>query len=68
MDAAKASVFFGGWVTEGEIASIRFGDEGQGWELMPVAGFLGHAKAVPEMRRRVGIVWGELGTDPAKQE
>ena len=68
MDAAKASVFLGGWVTEGEIASIRFGDEGQGWELMPVAGFLGHAKAVPEMRRRVGIVWGELDTDPAKQE
>lgn len=65
MDAAKASVFFGGRVTEEEIAAIRFGDEGQGWELMPVAGFLGHAKAVPEMQRRTAVVWGELGTDAA---
>ena len=61
MDAAKASVFFGGWVTEAEIGSIVFGDEGQGWELMPVDGFLSHAKAVPEMQRRVGIVWAEIG-------
>ena len=61
LDAARDSVFFGGRVTEEEIASIRFGDEGQGWELMPVAAFLGHDRAVPEMQRRVGIVWGEIG-------
>jgi 8-oxo-dGTP diphosphatase len=61
LDAARNSVFFGGRVTKDEVAAIRFGDEGQGWELMPVAGFLGHAKAVPEMQRRVGIVWGEMG-------
>jgi 8-oxo-dGTP diphosphatase len=61
MDAAKTSVFFGGRVTEEEVGSIRFGDEGQGWELMPVAGFLSHAKAVPEMQLRVGIVWEEIG-------
>jgi 8-oxo-dGTP diphosphatase len=61
MEAARASVFFGGWVTPDEVLAIRFGDEGQGWELMPVEGFLGHEKAVPEMQRRVGIVWAELG-------
>ncbi len=61
MDAAKASVFFGGWVTPDEVVSIRFGDEGQRWELMPVEGFLTHAAAVPEMQRRTGIVWGEIG-------
>jgi 8-oxo-dGTP diphosphatase len=61
LDAAKASVFFGGSVTAEEIGSIVFGDEGQGWELMPVAGFMGHAKAVPEMQRRAGIVWAEIG-------
>ena len=59
MDASRASVFFGGRLTEGEIAGIRFGDEGQGWEVMPVAEFLGHSQAVPEMQRRAGIVWAD---------
>lgn len=59
MDAARASVFFGGLVTTAEVGAIRFGDEGQGWELMPVPVFLRHAMAVPEMQRRVGIVWAE---------
>ena len=62
VEAGRTSVFFGGRLVREEIAAIRFGDEGQGWELMPVAGFLGHAKAVPEMQRRAGIVWGELGS------
>jgi len=57
----KTSVFFGGWLTRHEIGSIRFGDEGQGWELMPVEGFLRHPQAVPELQRRTGIVWGEIG-------
>lgn len=58
--AGRESVFFGGFLAREEIAAIRFGDEGQGWELMPVPAFLDHAKAVPEMQRRVGIVWEEL--------
>ncbi|MCU0828816.1 MAG: NUDIX hydrolase [Tabrizicola sp.] len=61
MDASRASVFFGGWLSPGEVAAIRFGDEGQGWELMPVTAFLGHGQAVPEMQRRAAIVWGEIG-------
>jgi 8-oxo-dGTP diphosphatase len=60
MEAARRSVFFGGWVSLEEVASIRFGDEGQGWELMSVEGFLDHEKAVPEMQRRVGIAWREM--------
>ncbi len=59
MDANRASFFFGGHLTRAEIAAIRFGDEGQGWAVMPVAEFLGHGKAVPEMQRRVGIVWSD---------
>lgn len=59
MDVARASVFFGGHLTRAEIGAIRFGDEGQGWELMPVASFLAHALVVPEMQRRVGIAWAE---------
>lgn len=60
MDPARASVFYGGWLTMAEVRSIRFGDEGQRWELMPVEVFLTHEKAVPEMQRRAGIVWGEM--------
>lgn len=61
LDASRLSVFFGGWIVEAEIAAIRFGDEGQGWQMMPVASFLEHARGVPEMQRRAGIVWAELG-------
>ncbi|WP_309665645.1 NUDIX hydrolase [Tabrizicola sp.] len=57
LDASRQSVFFGGLLSEAEVRSIRFGDEGQGWELMPVATFLAHRQAVPEMQRRAGIVW-----------
>ncbi len=57
MDARRASHFFAGRLTRAEIAAIRFGDEGQSWAMMPVAEFLGHGKAVPELQRRVGIVW-----------
>jgi 8-oxo-dGTP diphosphatase len=64
LDPARLSVFFGGWVTASEIAAITFGAEGQGWDLMPVAEFLGHPAAVPEMQRRAGIAWAELGPTP----
>lgn len=57
----RTSVFFGGWLSRQEVASVRFGDEGQGWELMPVGRFLGHPLGVPEMQRRAGVVWSELG-------
>jgi 8-oxo-dGTP diphosphatase len=60
MDARRASYFFAGRLTREEIAAIRFGDEGQSWAMMPVAEFLGHGKAVPELQRRVGIVWADL--------
>ena len=63
VEAGRNSVFFGGWLSPEEIASVRFGDEGQRWELMPIEAFLGHPRAVPELQRRAGIVWGELGGD-----
>jgi 8-oxo-dGTP diphosphatase len=57
----RESVFFGGWLGREEVASVRFGDEGQDWELMPVEVFLGHPSGVPEMQRRTGIVWNAIG-------
>lgn len=60
VEAGRSSVFFGGRLTRQEVGRIRFGDEGQGWELMPVSAFLNHGHAVPEMQRRTGIVWADL--------
>lgn len=60
LDASRASVFFGGWITAAEIAAIQFGDEGQAWQMMALSAFLAQAAAVPEMQRRAGIVWAEL--------
>lgn len=63
LDAARLSVFFGGWITAAEIAAIRFGDEGQGWQMMPLAEFLVHPLGVSEMQRRAGIVWDDLSLE-----
>ncbi len=60
-DAARTSVFFAGRITEAEIAAIRFGDEGQFWQMMGVAAFLAHPLAVPELKRRVAVALAELG-------
>jgi hypothetical protein len=30
---------------------------------MPIADYLGHKGAVPEMQRRAGIAWAELGME-----
>lgn len=56
-DPARKAWQFGGWITMDEVAAIRFGDEGQGWEMMPVGQFLAHERAIPEMRRRAGMAW-----------
>lgn len=61
VETGRTSIFFGGWLSQQEVASVRFGDEGQGWELMSVEQFLGHPLGVPEMQRRAGIVWSDLG-------
>ena len=40
MDASRPSVFFAGRITAAEIATIRFGDEGQYWQMMRVGRLL----------------------------
>lgn len=54
-DPSRPSHFFAGTLTRAEVAAIRFGDEGQGWALMPTADFLNHSHAIPEMQRRVRL-------------
>lgn len=58
---SRQSVLFGGVLDPAEIAAIRFGDEGQGWEMMEVTAFLSHGQAIPEMQRRAGMVWEAMG-------
>lgn len=60
-DPRRASVFFGGFLFVSEVEAVRFGAEGQGWALMPLAQFLAHDRAVPEMQRRAGIAWQAIG-------
>ena len=54
----RASVFYTGRITPGDIAAIRFGDEGQCWRMMPVAEYLTHPRAVPHFRTRVAQCLG----------
>lgn len=61
LDPARPSVFFAGWITAEDIAAIRFGSEGQAWQMMPVEEFLAHPKGIPEKQRRTRIAWAALG-------
>jgi 8-oxo-dGTP diphosphatase len=61
MDPARQSVFFGGVLTGDEVRAIRFGDEGQRWDMMPVATFVAHDRAVPELQRRAALVATAFG-------
>ena len=60
MDSARHSVFFAGRITTAEIEAIRFGDEGQYWQMMAVADYLAHRHAVPELQRRVAVALADL--------
>lgn len=55
-DAARRSWFFAGRITAAETAAIVFGNEGQGWRLMPRTLFLTHPQAIPALRDRVAMV------------
>lgn len=61
-DPALRAWLFGGWLADDDPAKIIFGTEGQRWELMPVAAFLAHQHAVPQMRDRVRLAWQAIGT------
>ncbi|TMV78528.1 NUDIX domain-containing protein [Thioclava sp. BHET1] len=46
-------VFFLASLSAREIAQVRLGDEGQGWQMMPIAAFLAHERAVPFLKDRL---------------
>ena len=55
LDASRSSYFFAGRISAAEIAAIRFGEEGQYWQMMRVADYLAHPHGIPELQRRVAV-------------
>lgn len=59
--AALPGVFFAGRLGPSEVAAIRFGCEGQRWDMMEIAAFLAHPRAVPALLPRVRLALSALG-------
>jgi 8-oxo-dGTP diphosphatase len=57
-DPARPAAFFAGTITAEEIAAIRFGSEGQGWQMMEVQAYLSHPLAIPAMQARLRLALG----------
>lgn len=53
LDENKNSVFLVGKLTQEQFDSIVFGDEGQGYKLMPIEEFLNSKQAVPQLQGRL---------------
>jgi 8-oxo-dGTP diphosphatase len=51
-----SSWLFTGAITAQQIATIRFGDEGQMWRMMPLGEFLDHPQAVPHFKNWISAV------------
>jgi 8-oxo-dGTP diphosphatase len=50
--AQRTSWFLAAQIAEEEVASIRFGDEGQYWQMMTFDEFLGHPEAIDHLQAR----------------
>ncbi len=51
--------FMLGEITAEQIATIRFGDEGQAWQMMPADVFIQHPQGIAHLRQRVAEVLRE---------
>ena len=49
----KQSVFMVGQLSQDQFDSITFGDEGQGYKLMPIEEFLSSSQVVPQLQERL---------------
>lgn len=63
--AGWQSWLFMGTLTQAEIDSIRFGDEGQEWRMMPVRDYLSHPRAVPHFQELIRAQMPSLPEPPA---
>lgn len=51
--AGARAAFFGGRISEDEIAAIVFGEEGQRWQMMETGAFLSHPQGIPYLQARL---------------
>lgn len=58
VDASRIGVMFSAAITDREIEAIRFGPEGQHWQMMPITDYIAHPRAVPAFRERVALMTG----------
>lgn len=56
--------FFAGHLSPAEIAAIRFGDEGQGWEMMALDLWLRRTDAVRPLQERTALALAGIGPAP----
>ena len=50
----KLSIFMVGQISQEQINQIIFGDEGQGWKMMPLSDWLKDETVMPQLRERLG--------------
>lgn len=53
LEPGKQSVFMAGTISQTELDSIRFGDEGQGWKMMDLQDFVADESIILPLRQRV---------------
>jgi 8-oxo-dGTP diphosphatase len=53
LDGRKPNWFFGAVTARFDPGAVRFGDEGQGWEMMALDAFLAHPRGIPHLQDRV---------------
>jgi len=51
--AQMHTYFLAAAISEAEVAAIRFGDEGQYWQMMAVADYLAHPQAIGHLQARL---------------
>lgn len=57
----SASYFYAAEITQAQIDRIRFGNEGQRWDLMPARTFVTRPDAVPHFQTRVAACFDDIG-------
>ena len=60
IDASRTAHFFAGRITAKEAAAIRFGDEGQFWQMMDLATFVTLPQGIPVLQDRAALAWAAL--------
>lgn len=60
LHAQSHTWFLAAAIEEAEVAAIRFGDEGQGWQMMGFDEFLGHAEAIAHLQARLADYLAEV--------